>query len=58
MKTLLLVTTVAGALLAPQLAMADCQTIYVNGKPQTICSPPPPPPPACTGPFCPPRPTR
>lgn len=51
---LAIVATLLGA--AVQVASAECSTIYVNGKPVTVCKPPPQQ--SCTGPFCPRQPTR
>jgi hypothetical protein len=50
---LAIVATLLGA--GVQVASAECSTIYVNGKPVTVCKPQQQ---SCTGPFCPRQPTR
>jgi hypothetical protein len=59
MKQIMHLTAVVATLLgaALQVASAECSTIYVNGKPVTVCKPPPQQQ-SCTGPFCPRQPTR
>jgi hypothetical protein len=58
MKTFLISTALTVAMFGTQ-ALAECHTIYVDGKPVVICPPPPPPPPGTgCGVFCRPAPTR